>query len=394
MPFKIVRNDITKMHADAIVNTANPQPVIGDGTDSAVYRAAGETQLLAERQKIGPIARGQAAITPAFRLHAKYIIHTVGPVWTDGNHKEPELLGSCYENSLRLARENHCESIAFPLISTGVYGFPKDLALQIVIRTVSRFLMENEMMIYLVVFDEKATRLSEKLFSKVEALIDDAYVEAKRQEEYGGDLPEAFVTSSPAPNMSGPAEKRDRNRIGNNIRDWYVSIRRRREEEEADACMSAQMTPELPKAFRNSESTSAPDRQTFGQKSGASVRSLEELMKQSDETFQQMLLRLIEEKGMTNAEAYKKANQDKKLFSKIKTNVNYQPNKKTAMAFALALELNFDEAKDLLARAGYAFSPSSNFDKVIRYCIETREYNIYEIEIILYDLGLDTLCNY
>ena len=345
MPFRIIRNDITKMKVDAIVNTANPNPLIGGGTDSAIYRAAGEEKLLAERRKIGRILRGQAFVTPAFQLPAKYIIHTVGPVWRGGFNGEPYTLRCCYENSLKLAREKACESIAFPLISTGVYKFPKDLALQIVISVVSSFLMENDMMIYLVVFDEKATRLSEKLFDKMESRIDDSYVQRKSREEYYWDI-----------------------RTEANVRERF------------DNCSRMEELPPPQMAAPPSKKQQA--------------RRLSDLMKKKDETFQQMLLRLIQEKGMTNAEAYTKANQDKKLFSKIKNHPDYQPKKKTALAFALALELSLDETKDLLARAGYALSPSSDFDKVITYCIETKEYNIYEIEIILYDLGLDTLCNY
>lgn len=324
------------MQVDAIVNTANPRPIIGGGTDSAVYKAAGKKLLLAERKKIGKIARGQAAITPAFNLKAKYVIHTVGPRWRGGNHGEEGILCSCYENSLRFAKENGCKSIAFPLISTGVYGFPKDLALQIVISVVSKFLIKEDMMIYLVVFGPKETRLSEKLFEKIESYIDEEYVAIKRREEYSDDF-------------AGEVSQRSR-----------------------------RVVPQ----YKAEETKTSAD------------HSLKDLMEQSDETFQQMLLRLIVEKGMTNAEAYKKANQDKKLFSKIKNSVNYQPKKKTAMAFALALELNLDEAKDLLSRAGYAFSPSSHFDKAIQYFIETKKYNIYEIEIMLYNLGLETLCNY
>lgn len=383
MPFKIVRNDIIKMHVDAIVNTANPRPLVGRGTDSAIYHAAGQKELLTERRKIGKIARGQAAITPAFGLHAKYVIHTVGPKWEGGNQGEESLLCSCYENSLRLAKENDCESIAFPLISTGVYGFPKNLALQIVISVVSKFLIKEDMMIYLVVFDKKATRLSEKIFQNIEASIDEEYVAIKHQEEYWGSFEAASVQEASFDDEAVNAEICREHHSESEVRERYGEKSRCFMEKE-DFGM-----PAAPQAAMES----APENKLKKEKASVG-RSLRDLMKQSDETFQQMLLRLIAEKGMTNAEAYKKANQDRKLFSKIKNDVNYQPKKKTAMAFALALELNLDETKDLLSRAGYTFSPSSNFDKAIQYFIETKEYNIYEIEIILYDLGLETLCNY
>ena len=378
MPFKIVRNDITKMHADAIVNTANPDPVVGGGTDSAIYSSAGEKRLLEERRKIGRIDRGQAAVTPAFDLNAKYIIHTVGPVWKGGTWGEEKLLRSCYENSLKLAKEYGCESIAFPLISTGVYGFPKDLALQIVVSVVSRFLTENDMMIYLVVFDKKAVRLSERLFEIIESQIDDSYVQIRHQEEHGRDLEGRDTARS---GMAGP-EMSGRGMARTNMAGPEMSGRDMSE-------------PEVARTNMAEPCANRPVRDGFfGSSIGTVRKRLSDLMKQKQETFQQMLLRLIREKGMTNAEAYTRANQDKKLFSKIKNNPDYQPKKKTALAFALALELSMDETKDLLARAGYALSPSSDFDRVISYCIETKEYNIYEIEIILYDLGLDTLCNY
>lgn len=163
MPFEIVRNDIVNMQVDAVVNTANPNPVIGSGVDSGIHKKAGYELLLA-RQKIGCIDFGDAVITPGFNLDAKYVIHTVGPIWEDGNQGEEQILSSCYRKSLALAKEHECESIAFPLIATGNYGFLKPLALQIAVREISTFLLENEMQIYLVVFGKEAFALSEKLF--------------------------------------------------------------------------------------------------------------------------------------------------------------------------------------------------------------------------------------
>lgn len=407
MPFKIIRNDITKMRVDAIVNTANPKPVIGSGTDTAVYKAAGVNELLAERKKIGVIQRGDARITPGFGLPARHIIHTVGPVWQGGDQGEEQLLRSCYENSLRLARENQCESIAFPLISTGNYAFPKDKAIQIVISVVSKFLLNDDMMIYLVVFDEKSTKLTEHLFDKIEAYVDQADVDSISEEEYrqeyfreyvrrhtreymesySRDYRESYSEEYPEASyqkneISMPREaerepRRSKGRIGS-LGDKIFGGNRRKNEAEIN---------NMPQAPSMSQAPSKP-------KVAKSARSLKDLMKEPNETFQQMLLRLISEKGMTNAQAYKKANQDKKLFSKIKNDVNYQPKKKTAMAFALALELNMDQTIDLLARAGYAFSPCSKFDKVIQYYIESKNYNIFEIEIALYDFELESLCNY
>lgn len=357
MPFTVVRDDLTRMNVDAIVNTANPKPLIGTGTDSAIYKAAGAQKLLKERMKIGDIARGDAAITGAYSLPAKYIIHTVGPIWIDGTHGEADLLRSCYEKSLAIALKRKCKSIAFPLISTGNYRFPKDLALKIVIETVGAFLEKEDMMIYLVVFGSDTTRLSERMFASIEERIDDTYALKKETEEY--DLEDDFYFRESSAN------------------------RRRRE---SDLFEEGQI--------REPHIFGSPQPQNLiAKKAPSSKRTLEQLLKQKDETFAQMLLRLASERGMTNVELYKKANQDKKSFSKIKSG-KQNPSKKTAMAYALALELNLDEAKDLLARAGHAFSPCENLDKVIQYCIETHEFNIIEVEIILYDLGLETLCNH
>lgn len=366
MPFTIVRDDLTRMQVDAIVNTANPHPKIGTGTDYAIYKAAGAEKLLKERQKIGDIDRGDAAITGGYSLPAKYIIHTVGPIWINGNASEEDLLRSCYQNSLNLAVKRKCKSIAFPLISTGNYGFPKDLALKIVIEVVQQFLEDHEMMIYLVVFGSDTTRLSETLFSKIEERITDEYAARKATEEY------AF-----------PMEYQEEALPPGQYPDFYSEMQMRPHAQQAPAPASSK-----------GNKAPAPGIFSSNKSSSAIRRSLKSLLAQKDETFSQMLLRLIKEKGMTNAQVYKKANQSKQNFSKIKNDKDYQPQKKTAMAYALALELNLDESKDLLARAGYTFSPSNDFDRVIEYCIETREYNIIEIEIILYDLGLETLCNF
>ena len=183
MPFQIVRNDITKMQVDAVVNTANPRPVVGSGCDAGIHKKAGP-QLLEARKKIGNIGVGQVAATPAFGLDAKYVFHAVGPVWQDGLHGEETLLQSCYENALRLALENNCESIAFPLMATGNYGFPKPLALRIALKVFRKFLLRHEMQIYLVVFDKTAFALSENLVASVESYIDEHYIQDKIEDEY------------------------------------------------------------------------------------------------------------------------------------------------------------------------------------------------------------------
>lgn len=330
MPFEIVRNDIVNMKVDAMVNTANPRPIIGAGTDKAVHDKAGARLLLA-RKEIGNIAVGEAAITPAFDLDANYVIHTAGPIWRDGKSSEEALLASCFKNSLRLAKEKECESIAFPLISTGSYGFPKPLALQIAVREISSFLMENDMQVYLVVFEKQSFELSEKLFKSVSSYIDANYVSDKMNLEYG--------TSK---------------------------LRRRDYEEMLLHESSYEITSKMP--------------------------NLDGMLNNLDRGFSETLLDLIDRTGKKDSEIYKKANVDRKLFSKIRNNVNYKPSKATALAFAIALELSMDETDDLLARAGIALSQSNKFDVIVRYFIENKKYDIFELNSVLFEFDQPLIC--
>ena len=332
MPFEIVRNDIATMAVDAIVNTANPRAVIGLGTDSMIHGAAGPG-LLRARQEIGHIDMGQAAITPAFDLQAKYVIHTVGPVWVGGSYGEEEYLRSCYENSLRLALEYNCRSIAFPLISTGNYGFPKDKTLQIAISAFSAFLLKHEMQIYLVVFDRASFKLSEKLFQSVASYIDQHYVDA----------------------------------TCGMVKESRSGIRRRRDMDICESrCLQEERLPRAPMA-------------------ASRAASLEDMLKQADAGFTETLLKLIDKTGKKDSAVYKKALLSKQHFSKIRNNPNYKPTKPTAISLALALELNLEETKDLIGRAGYALTNSSKFDLIIRYFIEQGNYNVVEINIALYE---------
>ncbi len=342
MPFAIVRNDIVNMRVDAIVNTANPQPIIGAGVDSMLHEKAGP-ELLMARQRIGPILCGQAAITQAFRLHARFVIHTVGPVWDGGSYGEEALLRNCYENSLRLARENGCQSIAFPLIATGSYGFPKDKALQIAISAFSTFLLEHEMQIYLVVFDRKAFKLSEKLFQGVASYIDQNYVDICQQAVYGG----------------AEEIRRSRNYHRRDMEIYESAVLR-----ESLSCAPMAATKATPKP---------------------KAASLEDMLKQADAGFTETLLKLIDQTGKKDSEIYKKALLTKQHFSKIRNNPHYKPTKPTAIALALALELDLEATKDLIGRAGYALTNSSTFDLIIQYHIENRKFNVVEINVVLYE---------
>lgn len=324
MPFEIIRNDITKVHADAIVNAANTSLLGGGGVDGAIHAAAGP-ELLKECITLGGCKVGEAKITKAYNLPAKYIIHTVGPIWRGGNNNEEELLRNCYKNSLQLVKDYKLESVAFPIISAGAYGYPKDEALKIAISVIGDFLLNNDLTIYLVVYDKNVFMLSNKLLSSIKQYIDDRYVE---EHTYS------------------------RNRY---------------------------------------EETYLRETECIEKSEVIKTRRLEDILINIDETFSEMLLRLIDEKNMKDVEVYKRANIDRRLFSKIKNDKNYKPSKSTAIAFSIALKLNLDETKDLLLKAGFALSHSSKFDIIIEYFIENQNYDIFEINEALFDFNQNTL---
>lgn len=363
MPFKIVRNDITKMNTQAIVNTANDQVVVGNGCDSAIYNAAGYNELLAyRRDKIGAVPEGEVFITPGFNLKAEYIIHAVSPLYKNGDRGEEEKLRACYKKSLKLAWDYSIKSIAFPLISTGGFGYPKEEGLRIAVDEISTFLDSHDMEIYLVVFDAKATALGEKIYPDLEEYIDRNYVESKKIEEYG----DAFLGSSEMSSNiilanSAPNKKKESPRRG--LRDIFKKSSKESTQKED---LMYESTP-------------------FGEEHES---RLEERIKHLSDTFSQYLLYLIQEKNMENAEVYKRAIVDKKTFSKIKNNVNYHPQKLTALCLCVGAELNLDETKDLLARAGYALSPCDMTDIIFSYFIENKIYDMIELDIQLEEHGL------
>ena len=412
MAFKIVRNDITKMNTEAIVNTANDHAAVGSGCDSAVYKAAGVDELLAYRKEnIGFVPEGEVFLTPGFALSAKYIIHAVSPLYRDGKEGEEEKLRSCYRKSLLLAKEKGIRSIAFPLISTGGFGYPKEEGMRIAVEEIHAFLLDNEMDIYLVVFDDRATSLGGKIYPDLEEYIDRNYVKEKDKEEYGDDLPKSVETAG-----RGVTELLSNEYLMERWRRWEADEQRKEATDFGVGTAPVAATP-MPRALRPAGQKKSNLRSVFRKKdaeeSAPPIEAemmmapamkaeefsfldfetehesrLEERMQHISDTFSQYLLYLIREKKMENAEVYKRAIVDKKIFSKIKNNVDYHPQKLTALCLCVGAKLNLDESRDLLARAGYALSPCDKTDIIFSYFIENGIYDMIELDIQLEEHGL------
>jgi O-acetyl-ADP-ribose deacetylase (regulator of RNase III) len=341
MPFQIVRDNIVHRKTDAVVNAANARLTAGGGVCGSIFDAAGYEELQKECSAIGHCDVGGAVITKGYKLPAKYIIHAVGPVWQGGNHHEEMLLRSCYLKALNLAKENGLESISFPLISSGIFGYPKDQALQIAISAIGEFLLHNDMTVYLVVYDPDAYQLSAKLFASIQSYIDDHYVSGREGLRH---LRRLQDSASPD--------------FGDKNADIFAGA-------------SVPMAAPAPAPAPAKASVFAPS-------------SLQNALLHVTETFSQSVLKWIDRKGLKDVDVYKKANLDRKLFSKLRGNIKYVPSKQTAIALAIALELNPDETNELLARAGYALSPCSRFDLIVSYFIRKGNYNIFEINQALF----------
>lgn len=348
MSLRVVRNDITRMETEAIVNTANPHVAVGSGCDRAVYKAAGYNELLNyRREHIGEVAEGEVFITPGFGLKAKYIIHAVSPAFIDGQSGEEEKLRSCYRKSLDIAESYGITSISFPLISTGSFGYPKEEGMMIAADEINRFLNDHEMDVYLVVFDRQSMRIGRRRFRDIDEYISERYVDSAEEEEIGSSEYEKSESKWP-------------------------------ETEYEDSA---------PRPFlRREQDLSRP--QIKAGKPEENLADLDERIKHIDDTFSEYLMYKIQEKGLKNSEVYKKALVDKKIFSKIKNNPDYHPNKLTAMCLCVGAQLNIDEAKDLLLRAGYGFSPCDKTDIIFEYFIENGYYDMIDLDIQLEEHGL------
>ena len=340
MPLQILIQDITKMRVDAIVNTTNEEMIGYSGVDLAIHTIAG-AELDAECAKLAPLGLGQAKLSGAYGLPCKYVIHTSGPVWRGGLVGESIILRSCYIESLKLAVKSGCRSVAFPLISSGVYGYPKDQVLKFAIQTITEFLFDHELTVYLCVFDKESYSFSQKLFSDIQEFINDEYVDEHDE-------------------------------------DFYDNYDDSIDEMPMEKCIQAPMC---------ADAMMPRKRET----SSAAGKSLREYMKQMDRSFQEMLFDLIDESGMTDVECYKKANVDKRTFSKIKSNKDYKPSKQTVIAFAISLQLDMDTTQELLATAGFTLSRSKVFDKIIRYFIHNSNYDIFEINEALFEFDQQLL---
>ena len=327
MPLEIIRDDISRLSTDAIVHTTNTNLIRGRGSSEAIFKSAG-FKLEEALQEIGHCEVGEAVITPGFNLASKYIIHTVGPVWIDGLHNESKVLEACYKGCLALALKLELKSIAFPLISAGTYGYPKDEALRIATSTIQSFLLKHEMKVYLVVFDKQVYQLSTQLFDSVKQYVDDHYVEIRGS----------------------------RQRI-------------------------------------NSEETNF---RTYKKISYESSTSIDDILLELDSSFSETLLKLIDQKDLRDVDVYKRANISKAHFSKIRSHKDYHPTKTTVLAFCISLKLNLSETRDLLEKAGFSLSNSSKCDIIVRYFIENKRYDIFEVNEVLFEydqqlLGSNTI---
>ena len=436
MPFQIIREDITRMEVDAIVNTASPDLLGGGGVDGAIHRAAGP-ELLEACRALGGCKVGEVKVTPGFALPSRYVFHTVGPVWKGGFLGEEAALRRCYVNALEMALSLECESIAFPLVSGGAFGYPLKKALRVATDCITAFVLEHELAVYLVLYGSDSLLEGRRLFPDLQEYIDDHYVDEKekafgfrRRRRYSFNRPDA--EESAAFGQSEDRQDEDSGLFEASDSAWDhgysgaafssfadgengAGFGHASEAEETEASMypgaasaaDLEDTASFPAFGAPSPAAAAQgkppheSRPAFSHKAGEPAvhmaseampepDDLDWLLKQIDESFQQMLLRKIDESGMTDAQCYKKANVDRKLFSKIRKDEQYRPSKPTAIAFAIALELSMGETEDLLNKAGYALSRSSRFDLIIRYFIERRRYNIFEINeaLFAYDQSL------
>ena len=369
MPLSLIRQDITLLHVDAIVNAANQGLRPGGGVCGAIFAAAGYDDLCRACEKIGHVDTGAAVATPGFALPARHIIHTAGPIWHGGTAGERDLLASCYRSSLELAAELGDRSIAFPLISSGIYGYPPAEALAVALGEIRAFLaFHPDMEVTLCLFDRSVTTLTKGIFGEIAQFIDDTYVEespfARRERweeaELANSYPSFGASAAPAP-LEDHKESL-----------WPFRRRRKKREEAEPSFVDADAMPHFaPPAA--APQAAAPKPQA----------TLEDLLDQLDEPFSQMLLAMIDERGMTDAQVYSRANLSRQYFSKLRSG-KVNPSKRVVLSLAVALGLSYDETRALLERAGHALTHASKFDIIVEWFIRNGHYDIFEINQVLF----------
>ncbi|MCR5848496.1 MAG: macro domain-containing protein [Lachnospiraceae bacterium] len=389
MSVKIVRKRITEMTADAIVCPAESKPVKGDGIDMEICDAAGSDRLLwFRRENIGEVNEGEVFVTPAFDLPCKMVIHAVCPLFRDGTFNEERNLRNCYRKALETAFENKARSIVFPLLSTGNKRYPREESLRVAIDEINAFLSDNQMDVFISVFDEKLENRFKRLSAELDEYIEELYdvdsdeTEISFKEKKGTpwiseDLFIDRASTRLVAENYGLNEKEEGNRPTKKSRRKIglsgflsekrinpSSVRKPSFREECEPCED--IYDEIPD-------------------------ELKKRMMHLSDTFSQYLMFLIESKGMKNAEVYKRAIVDKKVFSKIKNNPEAHPKKNTAMRLCVGAKLNLDETKDLLARAGYALSPCDKTDIIFSFFIEKNIYDMILIDIVLEEEGLECI---
>ena len=391
MPFQIIRGDITTLPVDAIVNAADPTLLGGGGVDGAIHRAAGPMLVKACQSRYPEGCKtGEAKITPAYRLPCKKVIHTVGPIWHGGNKGEKEQLISCYQKSLELATAYDCHSVAFPLISSGAYRYPKEEALQVAVDTITAFLKDHDLDVYLVIFQKSDYQISPKLAEAVSS--------------YWKEIASGEV------NLRLEKEETLLDHLASKLESLYLKMPESMEEEPQeteDAICNFEVAPSTaPKANDRGKRIASveqkidqlthwrsPKKEIQQEKVVSACMAEVEAADFSDleESFSSMVLRKIDEKGMTDPECYKKANLDRKLFSKIRSHEDYQPSRATALALGIALELPLSELQELLGKAGYTLSHARRADVIVEYFVKKGIYDIYKINQVLFDFEEPTI---
>ena len=322
MPFSIVRGDIARVEADVVVNAANERLAPGSGVCGAIYAAAGYDDMLAACRELGGCPTGEAVVTPGFALPARWCVHTVGPVWRGGAAGEERALRSCYRSVFRETVRLGATSVAYPLVSAGVYGYPAEGALAVAREETRAFLeSHDDVDVMLVVFDDDVIWRGSELAREVAGLVE------------GDD----------------------------------VGL-------ESDALVLEEVACVPPSEVRARRPCVPP--------------SLDERLSSLEPTFSETVLALVDERGMTDAEVYHRANLSRQLFSKLRGNPGYRPTKATAVALCMGLALGLGEAEDLLARAGYALSPSSAFDAVVSFFLERGIHDVLRLNEVLFAYGL------